>query len=101
VTEEDEAAAPAFTFTLALDCPAGTTTLAGNGKTALPPERATVAPPEGAAAESETVTVAVAPVTSVAGLTDTELSETGVLLTSDQFVAIAYAFTEPSPVAWS
>ena len=63
--------------------------LAGKGNAVLPPERATVAPPEGAAPESVTVTSAVPPPATVEGFTVTDVRAAGAALISDQSVASA------------
>jgi hypothetical protein len=73
VAEVDVVTAAACTVTLAVFAPTGTTTPAGTGKAALLLERATVAPPVGAAALSVTVTVVLAPPVMLADVTATEL----------------------------
>ena len=78
--------APATTFTLALDCPAGIAILAGSGNADAPPERATVAPLAGAAAVSDTVIATVAPGATLDGEAVTELSAAGTDLIRDQSV---------------
>jgi hypothetical protein len=73
VAEVDTVTAVACTVTLAVIAPAGTTTSAGTGNALLLLERATVAPPVGAAAFKVTVTVPLAPPATLAGETATEL----------------------------
>jgi hypothetical protein len=95
----EEVTAPAITFAVAPDWPAGIEMLAGSGRAVVPPESVTVAPLAGAAAVSATVIVTVEPGATVEGVADTEFSAAGADLTSDQSAARVAAFTEPRPVA--
>lgn len=84
VTAVDAVTAEVCTFTFAVVRPAATTTLAGSVSAALPLESVTVAPPEGAAALSVTVSESVAPPVTLAcaGAIETRFgSTTGVNVT--------------------
>jgi hypothetical protein len=64
----------AVAVNVALVAPAATVVLAGIDRTAFPPDRATGAPPEGAACESVTVHVAEPPLATWAGVQDRPVS---------------------------